>query len=126
MSLPIAFSILSFLVAVLSLLAVAAVHSRLRLLERTALAPGSDLFAAEERRVPPALRPGAGQDAALILQLDGICPTCHVLAETVASMEIPGVRAVALFANADGAAGFGGGLDSAGSPSPAVPVPRSR
>ncbi|MFI6321043.1 hypothetical protein ACIBG8_26135 [Nonomuraea sp. NPDC050556] len=106
MSLATALALLALLVSVFAILAVGALYSRLRMMEHTVLRPGSTRLSDEPRAVPPALRPRQGQEAALVLLLDGACSVCHLLWD--AARPIPGTRVLALFAGAESAEAFEG------------------
>ncbi|MEU4828943.1 hypothetical protein AB0H37_44515 [Actinomadura sp. NPDC023710] len=111
MSLPTAFSLCSLLVSAFAMLAVGAVYSRLRMLERTALNPGSTLLIDELPIAPKALQPTGNATTTLVLLLSNGCSVCGVVwraaAEYVATHDLAGSRLVALFASQGAAGTFG-------------------
>lgn len=110
MSLTTALSLCSLLVSAFAVLAVGAVYSRLRMLERTALAPGRTLLADEHPVAPEALRPAGDATATLVLLLSDGCSVCGVVwraaSEYVATHDLAGSRIVALLASQDAAEMF--------------------
>ncbi|WP_166353465.1 hypothetical protein [Phytoactinopolyspora limicola] len=98
-----AIALLSLLVSVLALATAVAVYARLRLLERTALAPGAVAMTDEQILAPAQLWPGDAGRVSRVLLLDGTCPICRALAEAGAQHPVDTVRTVALFATAEAA-----------------------
>lgn len=109
MSLPLALSLLSLLIAIFAVIAVAAVYSRLRALEQTALNPGSDRLADDDREMPVALLPGPGRQATLAVLLTGDCGVCRGVWESLRAADLPGVRLVGVTGDAGAAAAFAEG-----------------
>ncbi|MEV6104307.1 hypothetical protein AB0M28_06260 [Streptomyces sp. NPDC051940] len=110
MSLPTAVALVSLLMSVFAVLSVAAVYSRVRMLEQTALNPQTARFADEPRSVSPALRPRETQTGTLVIQLNDACSLCHetwkATADHIAAHRPDGMRMLGLFATADAAAAF--------------------
>ncbi|GAA2098753.1 hypothetical protein [Actinomadura alba] len=110
MSLPTALALVSLLLSTFAVLAVGAVYSRLRLLERTALNPRSALLADEVLLAPEALRPTGDERNILVLLLNDGCAACklvwHAVSEYAPARDLTDVRIVALFASADAAGSF--------------------
>ncbi|MFI6318807.1 hypothetical protein ACIBG8_14865 [Nonomuraea sp. NPDC050556] len=109
MTLPLALSLLSLLVTLFALVAVAGVYSRVRILEQTALNPDAARLAAESRTVSSAYRPEAGQVAAVVLLMDGSCAVCHQAWTMAHEREWPELKIVGLVTDPQMAAAFTGG-----------------
>ncbi|MBG0831089.1 hypothetical protein HS041_25340 [Planomonospora sp. ID67723] len=108
MSPTLAVALLALLVGVFALLAVAAVYSRVRTLEQTALSSSSDRLADVSRVSPASLLPQAGQAFSLVVLMDAACGICHQTWEAVSSTALPGVRLIGLLAEAPSSASFTG------------------
>ncbi|MGW3774453.1 hypothetical protein [Actinomadura verrucosospora] len=111
MSLPTALSLCSLLASGFAVLAVGAVYSRLRLLERTALNPGNTLLSDEHPIAPKALQPTGNATTTLVLLLSDGCSVCGVVwraaADYVATHDLGRSRLVALFPSQGAARTFG-------------------
>ena len=102
MTVTLAVALLALLVALFGLVALVAVHARVRALEAGAGMGTTGYPALVGRPAPASVRPRAGERGALVAVVDGDCVLCRaVLAELAALPPDSGVRVVALTDRAD-------------------------
>lgn len=103
MTVTLAVALLALLVALFGVVALVAVHARVRALEAGAGTGLTGYPTLVGRPAPASVRPGSGDRYALVAIVDGDCVLCHaVLTELAAIPSGSGVRVVALTDRSDG------------------------
>lgn len=116
MTLSVALALISLLLSLFTLLAVAGVYAKLRALEQSVHnSGGAAQLADQQRTVPEGLRPGNGETHTLALLLDVGCGVCLGLWES-AARPIPGVRVVGVFSSDEVASSFDGPVEKLADP----------